>query len=192
MCGRYFVDEAVFREAETLVQAVDRGFQKDAGERYPSGSAAVICGRNSGLRLEQMRWGLVRQDKKRLLINARAETVLERKTFLNGVRTRRCIIPARSFYEWDRDKTKVTFYREDHRTVYMAGFYNCLADGCRFVILTTQANDTVSPVHHRMPLVLEKGELNDWVYDDRFLDRALHKIPARMERVQEYRQLCLF
>jgi len=43
-----------------------------------------------------------------------------------------------------------------------------------------------------MPLVLEEGELEDWVYDDKFVEYALHKIPPELWREQEYEQQSLF
>ena len=60
------------------------------------------------------------------------------------------------------------------------------------MILTTQANASVSPVHNRMPVVLDESELEDWVYDDKFTEYALHKIPPKHWRKQEYEQQSLF
>ena len=60
------------------------------------------------------------------------------------------------------------------------------------MILTTQANASVSPVHNRMPVVLDESELEDWVYDDKFTEYALHKIPPKLWREQEYEQQSLF
>lgn len=82
--------------------------------------------------------------------------------------------------------------RENQLILYMAGFYNRFQDEDRFIILTTGANASVSPVHHRMPLILEEKELEEWVYDDAFLEFALHKIPPLLERRQEYEQQSLF
>ena len=73
----------------------------------------------------------------------------------------------------------------------MAGFYNRFQDDKRFIILTTQANVSVSIVHNRMPLVLDKNELEDWIYDDKFTEYALHKIPPKLCREQEYEQQSL-
>ena len=74
----------------------------------------------------------------------------------------------------------------------MAGFYNQFKGDDRFIILTTQANGSVSPVHDRMPLILEENELQDWVYDDKFLKFALHKTPPFLLSRQEYVQQSLF
>ncbi len=79
--------------------------------------------------------------------------------FRDSVLHRRCIIPAKHFYEWDSDKNKVTFLRKDKSVLYMAGFYNCFQGEDRFIIITTQANTSVQKVHNRMPLILEDKEL---------------------------------
>ena len=177
------------------------------GDIYPSQSAGILTchsrqknplsadpvAENSlALELKEMHWGFPQYQKKGLLINARAETALERRTFCDSVRHRRYIIPAKHFYEWDSDKNKVTFFREDRPVLFMAGFYNRFQDEVRFIILTTQANASVGPVHNRMPLVLENGELEDWVYDDKFTEYALHKTPPELWREQEYEQQSLF
>ena len=207
MCGRFYVDEGTAREIERVIRGVDLRMQKmRTGDIYPSQSAGILTCHNQqknplsagpaaenspALELNEMRWGFPQYQKKGLLINARAETALERKTFRESVLHRRCVIPARQFYEWDSDKNKVTFFREDRAVLFMAGFYNRFQDEVRFIILTTQANAAVSPVHNRMPLVLENGELEDWVYDDKFTEYALHKTPPELWREQEYEQQSL-
>ena len=208
MCGRFYVDEGTAREIERVIRGVDLRIQKmRTGDIYPSQSADILTCHSQqknplpassaaenppALELTEMHWGFPQRQKKGLLINARAETVLERKTFRESVLHRRCVIPARHFYEWDSDKNKVTFFREDRPVLFMAGFYNRFQDDERFIILTTQANASVNPVHNRMPLVLDESELEDWVYDDKFTEYALHKTPPELWREQEYEQQSLF
>lgn len=193
MCGRYYVDDETVREIEKVVREVDAKLQKERmGDVYPSQTAAVLTGKIPGLKAEEMNWGFPQYQKKGLLINARAETVLERKMFRDSVLHRRCIIPAKHFYEWDSGKNKVTFFRKEEPILYMAGFYRRFQDEERFIIITTQANTSVKQVHDRMPLILEKSELEEWVFDDRFLEFALHKIPVRLNKQQEYEQQSLF
>lgn len=122
------------------------------------------------------------------LINARSESALEKRTFRNSMLHRRCIIPARHFYEWDSYKNKVTFYRSDSPVLYMAGCYNLFEEEERFVLLTTQANASVERVHDRMPLILEQKELEDWIYDDTFTEFALRKNMPMLTKYQEYEQ----
>ena len=193
MCGRYFADDVVFSEIEKIVPAIHADIQKQqAGDIYPSRKAFVLTGKGQGLSAEEMFWGFPGYYQKGLLINARAETVLERKTFRDSVLHRRCIIPAGHFYEWDSGKNKATFLRRDGTVLYMAGCYRRFENEDRFVIITTQANDSVSRVHDRMPLILEKDELEAWLYDDHFLNFALNKTPVELEKRQEYEQLSLF
>lgn len=208
MCGRFYVDEGTAREIERVIRGVDLRIQKiRTGDIFPSQSAGILtchsqqknplsagpAAKNSpALELNEMHWGFPQYQKKGLLINAKAETALERRTFRESVLHRRCVIPARQFYEWDSDKNKVTFFREDRAVLFMAGFYNRFQDEVRFIILTTQANASVSPVHNRMPLVLDEGELEDWVYDDKFTEYVLHKTPTELRREQEYEQQSLF
>ena len=208
MCGRFYVDEGTAREIERVIRGVDLRIQKiRTGDIFPSQSAGILtchsqqknplsagpaAEKSPALELNEMHWGFPQYQKKGLLINAKAETVLERRTFRESVLHRRCVIPARQFYEWDSDKNKVTFFREDRAVLFMAGFYNRFQDEVRFIILTTQANASVSPVHNRMPLVLDEGELEDWVYDDKFTEYVLHKTPTELRREQEYEQQSLF
>lgn len=193
MCGRYYIDNGVMDEIEKVVYALSEDLSRpEAGDICPSQAAIVLTGKRAGLSAKEMRWGFPQYHQKGLLINARAETVLERKTFRDSVLHRRCIIPAGHFYEWDSSKNKVTFLNKGGLILYMAGFYSRFEDGNHFIILTTRANESVSRIHDRMPLVLEEKELEPWVYDDNFLDFALHKTPPELQRCQEYEQLSLF
>lgn len=147
--------------------------------------------REKHLSLEEMRWGFPQHQKKGLLINARAESVLEKRTFKDSILHRRCIIPERCFYEWDREKNKVTFQKENDDLLFMAGFYNVFEGEERFIILTTGANGSVKEVHERMPLLLNESELENWVYDDAFLPFALQKMPEPFVKHQDYEQRSL-
>ena len=214
MCGRYYMDEET---AGTIQKFAGKAASADCklhrGEICPSQYAAVLIGKNSdlsmtsvrsgtgrgssseknsGLSVAEMQWGFPQYQKKGLLINARAETVLERKMFRDSVLHRRCVIPAKLFYEWDAKKNKVSFQRKDAPVLYMAGFYNRFGDFDHFIIITTDANLSVRPVHDRMPLLLDDSELQSWIYDDQFLEYALHKQMPDLDRFQEYEQQSLF
>lgn len=193
MCGRYYFDESTAEAVGKLDrEAAGVIGHPSGGDICPSETAAVLTGRRPMLSAEVMHWGFPQNQGKGLVINARAETVLERRMFRESVLHRRCIIPAKHFYEWDASKNKVTFFREESDVLYMAGFYDRFRDEDRFVILTTAANTSVEQVHDRMPLILEGGELESWIYDDKFVDFALHKRSPRLERYQPYEQQSLF
>ena len=193
MCGRYYVDDETAREIEKLVRDLDRKLQaRPAGDVFPSQRATIIKGQSRHLTAEQMTWGFPVFDGGKLLINARAESALVKRTFRESVQHRRCIIPARGFYEWDMSRTKYSYERKDFPVLYMAGCYNRYGDQDRFVILTTEANPSVAPVHNRMPLILEPEELEDWVLDNRASEYLLHKIPALLVASTEYEQMRMF
>ena len=173
MCGRYYVDDETAREIEKLVRDLDRRLKMErTGDVFPSQNAMILKGEGNHLAAEQMRWGFPGFEKGKLLINARAESALERRTFQDSVQHRRCIIPA--------------------RVLFMAGCYNWYEGQERFVILTTDANSSVAPVHNRMPLILEPEELKDWVLDDQATESLLHKTPVLLEQRAEYEQMRLF
>ena len=193
MCGRYYVDDETSREIEKLVRDLDRRLKMErTGDVFPSQNAMILKGEGNHLAAEQMRWGFPGFEKGKLLINARAETALERPTFRESVQDRRCIIPARGFYEWNKSKEKFTFERKETPVLFMAGCYNRYEGQERFVILTTDANSSVAPVHNRMPLILEPEELGDWVLDDQATESLLHKTPVLLEQRAEYEQMRLF
>ena len=98
MCGRYYVDDETAREIEKLVRDLDRKLQIErTGDVFPSQNAMILKGKENHLAAEQMKWGFPGFEKGKLLINARAESVLERRTFQDSVQHRRCIIPAKGF-----------------------------------------------------------------------------------------------
>ena len=112
---------------------------------------------------EILKWGFPGFDKGKLLINARAESVKTRPTFADSFASRRCVLPAAGFYEWDRKKEKVTFRIGGKPILYLAGIYRPFGAEKRFVVLTREANDSMRPVHDRMPLILTKEEVRPWV-----------------------------
>lgn len=80
-----------------------------------------------------------------------------------------------------------------HRKIlFMAGIWQKVEDENQFTILTTAPNASVAPVHDRMPLVLDKNEVPQWLMDWKQAEELLTKKPALLERRQEFEQLSLF
>lgn len=193
MCSRYYIDDDTLDEVSGLLTGrKSSGLKWTAGDVHPGETAPIIMKKNTGLQLDEMKWGFPQYSGKGLFINARAETALQKKTFSESVLHRRCVIPVRHFYEWDASKNKVNFLRESGSVLYMAGFFNMVQDEARFVILTTQANSSVSPVHDRMPLILEKDDVKKWIFNGEQTQHFLQKIPVALQRTQEYEQQSLF
>lgn len=161
------------------------------GDVHPSECAEIICMNQGSIQIRNMRWGFPGKDSG-LIINARAETVLERPLFRECTLCRRCVVPAGRYYEWNRQKEKAAFERRDAPVLYMAGLYNLYQEEERFVVITTEANESVRTVHDRMPLILEQYEVELWLKDETAAQKLLGKTPAALHRIQEYEQLSLW
>jgi putative SOS response-associated peptidase YedK len=129
-----------------------------------------------GCELTLARWGLLpswvknREDFS-TIINARSETAAEKPSFRAAMRHRRCLIPADGFIEWTGPRgAKRPFYLKspDQGLMAFAGLWEQWqgADGSEIesaVILTTQANATVSALHNRMPVILNPEQFDAWL-----------------------------
>ena len=201
MCGRYTLFTSV-RDLESRFDATFDEFEPRyncaPGQRLP-----VITGTASD-RSTRMKWGFTPTwaDERFDLINARAETVREKRSFADAYESRRCLVPANGFYEWVDEGNGTRPYRvafEDDRPFAMAGLYERwqppetdtvqagLAsfgggvedttagdtnDGSSgrsvetFTVVTTEPNDVVADLHHRMAVVLDRDEETTWLHGD--------------------------
>ncbi|MCD8110798.1 MAG: SOS response-associated peptidase [Clostridiales bacterium] len=89
-------------------------------------------------------------------------------------------------------KEKNRFSRMDGRVLYMAGFFDLMENEERFVILTTGANESMTMVHDRMPLVLEEAQISDWILDDSSTEELLCQVPGDLKRQTDFEQMTLF
>ena len=194
MCGRYFVDDSMIGRIEKSFSGIENRLNGKtfSGDIYPTNTAPVIAAVSDRLYLEENRWGYPGKAGKGIVINARSETVQERRMFCTGIRHGRIVIPAVLFYEWDARKTKYMFYREDRTLLYLAGIADVFEREKRFVILTTQANASMEKVHDRMPLILEPGQIRGWLLDDKAADGILNQTLAVLEKFTKHEQLTLF
>lgn len=192
MCGRYFIDDEMWREIKKICRQIDDAKLKvTKTDVRPTDLAWVLAGMKE-IQPEKMHWGFTSQYQDGLLINARAETVLSKPSFRNSIRNCRCVIPAAGFYEWNKEKEQVSFTMPQSKILYMAGIWQPSDKGNQFTILTTAPNDSVSPVHDRMPLVLLPEEIQPWIQNWEIAEEILSKVPPLLERKQDYEQISLF
>ncbi|CUX28436.1 SOS response-associated peptidase [Clostridium sp. C105KSO13] len=193
MCGRYYVDDETAKEIERIIRNLDNRLESvpKYGEIYPTNNVMVLLAENGNTILCNMIWGFPQYNQKGVIINARAETVLEKRSFADSAKHRRCLIPAKGFFEWDRNKNKISFERPDNKVMLMAGIWNMFNVDKRCTIITTTANGSVSPVHSRMPLILEQDEAEIWMEDDKGTEFLLHKSPKELSIVSEDLQYTL-
>ncbi len=211
MCGRYHVEDDTAREIEKVMRQVDEKFWKEsragipkntpkfsAGDIHPTELAPVLVKEHGAVGCRMLRWGLPGYAPKesgrkgQVIFNARSETAMDKPAFQDGMRSRRIVVPAAWFYEWNPMKEKNIFRRLDSPVLFMAGCYNHYEDGDCFVILTTAANASMEPVHRRMPLILEREEIAGWLLDGSRTKELLGKKPCLLEREAEYEQISLF
>jgi putative SOS response-associated peptidase YedK len=199
MCGRYSLTAGAGEIAEAFALAESIALSA----RYniaPTQSVPVVrCGpAETDRRLDVIRWGLTPAWAKgpRPIINARSETVAEKPSFRPAFRRRRCLVPATGFYEWQKlgGATQPFHIRMPDGGVFaFAGIWDTCpdADGNpleAFVILTCAPNDTMRPIHNRMPVILDPRDYRAWLDPRVESDEALAAlmVPAPDDRLTAY------
>jgi putative SOS response-associated peptidase YedK len=191
MCGRF----NSIASGKDFASVYDAQFLTD--ELLPNFNVApttlvyVLHRQDGGRVLDAMSWGLVpswSKDKTRAasMINARSETLTEKPSFRNLVSEHRCVLPIQGFYEWQnlpsetKKPRKQAHYisRVDERPMTLAGLWtiwkqpdSSLLRTC--TIITTEANEKLSPIHHRMPVILERDSVEIWLGESKALPNDL-------------------
>lgn len=172
MCARY-----VFFSGRTFGDEFGVVAVPDLTPRYniaPTQQVPGVVSTSSGREFAMFQWGLVPSWSKdpqsgSKLINARSETVAEKPSFRSAFKNRRCLIPADGFYEWKGEKgSKQPYYiTTDRHPFAFAGIWETwegpegLIQSCS--ILTTSANELLSQIHDRMPVILKHDEYDTWL-----------------------------
>lgn len=183
MCGRYNFTVEQSEEVMEILEKLNAKFQgKEArmGEVFPTNLAPILIEDAKEVSPVLSTWGFPKFDGKGVIINARSETAFEKKTFRDSLLNRRCIIPSTGFYEWDSEKRKYLFKVEGTNALYMAGLYAFYRDEMRYVILTTDANESMQEIHTRMPLVIPKNEIETWIMDYQATNELLKRVPPQL------------
>ena len=151
------------------------------GEVFPTNIAPVITFGGT----KTAKWGFPQSKSAGVIINARAETAMQKRIFSKSLLESRCVIPSSGFYEWSRtiggkEKNKFLLRQPGERLLFMAGIIGTFrdinnVDYSAFVILTTNANESVLPIHDRMPVILAHDERNNWIKDETFVEHALNR-----------------
>ena len=190
MCGRY----TLFTPQEALIERFDAEPHEPLEPRYncAPGQELPVITSDEPDHIRRFTWGLTPSwaDEKQGLINARAETVREKRSFADAYESRRCLVPADGFYEWadlgdGKQPYRVAF--DDDRPFAMAGLWerwepptqqlgldsfgdNAADDDPEpletFTVITTEPNEMISELHHRMAVVLAPDEEEMWLHGD--------------------------
>ena len=177
MCGR-LTQQLSSSEIAELFGAED--LAHDAGQHYnvaPTQPVRVVVEHDQRRAVTAFRWGLIPPWAQNAtvgakMINARAETVVEKPAFKSAFRRHRCIVPADAFYEWKVEpggKTPYAVRRADERPMAFAGIWASWREPSSservisFAIITTSANHTLSAIHERMPVILPEDAWSYWL-----------------------------
>lgn len=186
MCGRFTV-----RTAPHVKLPGVRVYDMPFAARYniaPTQDVLVVADLGSGLELSTVVWGLIpaRSNDGRRFINARSETIETKPSFSDSYRKRRCLIMADGFFEWTQTKSKQPhfFQLRDQSPFAFAGIWDSWGTQNRTAacaIITTNANEAMQVIHHRMPVILRPEDYQLWL-DPRsnptFLRTLLAPLPA--------------
>ena len=193
MCGRYTIATDAEALAARFHAEVPASLISPSYNAAPSQGLPVILNARPQT-ITRGTWGFLpawasgRRDVKPL-INARAETVATTPFFRQAFRTKRCLVLADGFYEWQRaGKSKVP-YRIALKTeepFAFAGLWSTLPDAegrpsTTFAVITTDANPLVAKIHHRMPVILHPEDEAAWLHPQTPPDHAhalLRPFPA--------------
>jgi len=178
MCGRYVITSP----PESLRRLFNYGEQPNFPPRFnvaPTQAVPVVIRENGARRFRLMRWGFlpawVKDPRKfALVINARAETVLEKPSFRAAMRRRRCLLPADGYYEWQATagrKRPFFIRRRDGRPIGFAGLFETWAgpngeEVDTVAIITTAAPADMAALHDRVPATIDPQDFDAWLDGD--------------------------
>lgn len=200
MCGRYLIKTP----PETLAVYMGYTDRPNFPPRYniaPTQPVPIVRLDQGQRRFALVRWGLVPSWAKdmpaSLLINARAESIADKPSFRGAFRHRRCLVPADGFYEWrvmgQGAKQPYCIRLKSGEPFAMAGIWETwmTPDGSELdscAIITTDANETLKPIHHRMPAILAPQDYDRWLDPNACPPRAALDLlrPAPDEWLEAY------
>ena len=175
MCGRYYIaEDDMAEELVRIIEEINRKKtpegMKTSGEIFPSDVVPVLANsRQQDVQPFAMRWGYSFPNSKPV-INARAETAAIKPMFKDGMKQRRCLIPATNYYEWEhlgRQSIKYAIRPEHSKMLYLAGIYHLEKHDDvivpTFTVLTREAAPGISFIHDRMPVILPSKITADWL-----------------------------
>lgn len=209
MCGRFtlFSDFNAIIERFNIEAAIGEDLYLPSYNIAPSQSVLSVINDGTKNRLGYLRWGLIpswAKDEKigYKMINARAETILEKPSFRNAFKKRRCLVVADSFYEWKRDRSKtkipMRIKLKSDGLFAMAGLWEPWKSPAGHsvfscTIITTTANNLMKSIHDRMPVILKPEDEQTWLnptnMDPEGLNHLLKPLPEEFMEAYEVSSL---
>ena len=170
MCGRYYFttnssDEKLNAISKAMAERYPGEYK--TGEIFPGDIVPAVIDRMGKIVAVPAGFGFPGYQDNKLIINARSETAVEKKTFADSLRERRVILPASGFFEWSHDgkKTKYYFTVDSMQAIYLCGIYKIMDGKPYFVILTRAANESMIDTHDRMPVIVGENSVRPYLTD---------------------------
>ena len=185
MCTRFYIEP----ESDELHEILEEAKQSRLGDLFmragsqvltsgeirPTNVVPVIAtGKNRRSGVFPMRWGFQIPGGS-LVVNARSETAAAKPTFRDSWRDHRCIIPASWYYEWEHTKLpsgkmktgdKYAIQPKGEQTAWLCGLYRIEEGFPAFAVVTREPTQYLKNIHDRMPLIMPKERIHEWVSPD--------------------------
>ena len=188
MCGR----KTLTRDMQSIIEELAIEEWEDPDHYTPSYNitpaqfSPILIQENDSRIVRPMKWGLIPSWSKdetmgTKLINARSETLLEKPSFQNLVPRNRCVVISDGYYEWQQTNSgKQPFYihHRQGQILPMAGLWDKWLDENEkewntYTVITTEPAESISHIHNRMPVILNKSHIDYWINSDYPPDEAI-------------------
>ena len=170
MCTRVYLDS----EREELLRLAELAENKEQlsllewGDVQPTDTMPILIEKGFHTSTVLGTWGYPNENGQTTYVNARVETVAMQRSFSADLLTRRCVIPVCGYYGEGASKQQGEglYFDQKGEMLYLAGIWHRDCRGnYRFVLLTTKANGSTSPLAPRMPLLMESSFVKTWLSD---------------------------
>ena len=213
MCATYWLGDSIDIEIANLLSELnDRYIDTTvldeettslgsllSGDVYPKNKSGIIGIGSGSFTLTYAYWGFLR-DEKNVVYNSRSDKVKSSYFWRSAYLNNRGFIVCNGFYESKKNSggksTRYLFTYPSEDLIYIASISEkkVALDGSintYYSLLTTEANSSVSGIHHRMPLVLQKDQLYDWITDTKFSDTLLSSEMPTFSYTEDQKKLLI-
>jgi len=181
MCGRFKLENPQL--AFDYIQALPTFEVRRRYNIAPTQKIPVLAAPGA---VREMRWGIVPSWAKgsQILVNARSESIREKRSFRKSFTERRCLVPADGFYEWTKAAKRPHLFTLGENTPFViGGFWDEPQEAQkdelpRCCLITTAANAVLLPIHDRMPVIVRKEDWEEWLEPGELTDEAFTRFTA--------------
>ena len=163
MCGRYTFSSNL----EDLKTEFSNKISSNFSAKYnisPGQESISISIENNEYYIKKLNWGFKITAFKNLIINARSETLNEKKIFKELIKFNRCLIPANSWFEWCGSKKPYLIKNKNKKIISFAALKRVENNGDqKFIIITSQAIGNLKKIHNRTPAIINREDYRVWL-----------------------------